>query len=49
MAVILFLPDYTVGFGLVTESAVKNGSRACGTKPHTAGGELHPALRTTLK
>jgi hypothetical protein len=34
---------------LFTESAVKNGSRACGTKPHTAGGELHPALRTILR
>ena len=47
---VLFHPDYTVGLGitpnLLTLRIALRRSRALGMLPSTAGGELHPALRT---
>ncbi|NKJ04154.1 hypothetical protein FHT29_001099 [Rhizobium sp. SG741] len=45
----LFHPDYTVGSGLAPDLLTlpkPEGARGLGENPHTAGGELHPALRT---
>jgi hypothetical protein len=55
LSVVLFHPDYTVGFGIAPKSADLSGKpeSARGLAPDifrppviTAGGELHPALRT---
>ncbi len=48
---VLFHPDYTVGSGvtpdLLTLGTQKSkGARGLGVAAFTAGGELHPALRT---
>ncbi len=46
----LFHPDYTVGFGISPNLLTLYGYRAArglmAQRPHTAGGESHPALRT---
>jgi len=47
---VLFHPDYTVGSGispdLLTFRRKPEALAGCGHAPDTAGGELHPALRT---
>jgi hypothetical protein len=46
----LFHPDYTVGFGispnLLTLPIARQALAGSRVAPHTAGGELHPALRS---
>jgi hypothetical protein len=46
----LFHPDYTVGFGiapnLLTSPFQRRALAGLRTVPLTAGGELHPALRS---
>ncbi len=58
LSVVLFHPDYTVGFGIAPKSADLSGKpeSARGLAPDifrhpviTAGGELHPALRTLAR
>ena len=49
----LFHPDYTVGSGispdLLTFRLSPEALAGSGINPDTAGGELHPALRTLYK
>lgn len=47
----LFHPDYTVGFGLspnlLTLLVARQALAGSRVAPHTAGGEFHPALRSS--
>ena len=44
----LFHPDYTVGSGIAPDllTLPRKALAGSGMSPDTAGGELHPALRT---
>ena len=49
LCIVLFHPDYTVGSGIAPDllTLPKEALAGSGIASDTAGGELHPALRTS--
>ncbi len=49
LCIALFHPDYTVGSGIAPDllTLLKEALAGSGIASDTAGGELHPALRTS--
>ena len=45
---VLFHPDYTVGPGVTPDLLTQVAKNHMALAGYTAGGELHPALRTSL-